>query len=108
MTTEATEAGAQGHTRPLSRPRAVPSPAEADHGASVPLDHLVVQDVRPSTPHGFPAKATVGQRVPVTANIARALMAVIRLDMICLLTARPRRLAAPLRFARVREILPRL
>jgi starch synthase (maltosyl-transferring) len=36
-----------------------------------PLDHLVVQDVRPSTPHGFPAKATVGEQVPVSANIFR-------------------------------------
>ncbi|HMK97444.1 MAG TPA: maltotransferase domain-containing protein, partial [Acidimicrobiales bacterium] len=35
------------------------------------LPHLVVQDVRPSTPHGYPAKAVVGERVPVTASIFR-------------------------------------
>ncbi|HTV11790.1 MAG TPA: maltotransferase domain-containing protein [Acidimicrobiales bacterium] len=35
------------------------------------LARLVVQDVRPATPHGFPAKAIVGERVPVSANIFR-------------------------------------
>jgi starch synthase (maltosyl-transferring) len=30
-----------------------------------------VQDVRPSTPHGYPAKAVVGERIPVTASIFR-------------------------------------
>ena len=33
------------------------------------LPRIVVQDVRPSTPHGYPAKAVVGQPAPVTANI---------------------------------------
>ena len=31
----------------------------------------MVQDVRPSTPHGRPAKAVVGELTPVTANIFR-------------------------------------
>ena len=35
------------------------------------LAHIVVQDVRPSTPHGYPAKAVVGERVPVRASIFR-------------------------------------
>jgi starch synthase (maltosyl-transferring) len=35
------------------------------------LDRLVVQDVRPSTPHGYPAKAIVGETIPVTASIFR-------------------------------------
>jgi starch synthase (maltosyl-transferring) len=39
--------------------------------ASPPLERLVIQDVRPSTPHGYPAKAVVGEAVPVRANIFR-------------------------------------
>jgi len=35
------------------------------------LARLVVQDVRPSTPHGYPAKALVGETIPVTASIFR-------------------------------------
>jgi starch synthase (maltosyl-transferring) len=35
------------------------------------LAHIVVQDVRPSTPHGYPAKALVGEAVPVSANVFR-------------------------------------
>ena len=35
------------------------------------LPHLVVQDVRPSTPHGFPAKAIAGEKVPVAASVFR-------------------------------------
>ncbi len=35
------------------------------------LYRLVVQDLRPSTPHGYPAKAVVGEAVPVTASIFR-------------------------------------
>ncbi|HTW10828.1 MAG TPA: alpha-1,4-glucan--maltose-1-phosphate maltosyltransferase [Acidimicrobiales bacterium] len=40
-------------------------------GAQTRLDRLVVQDLRPSTPHGYPAKAIVGERVAVLANIFR-------------------------------------
>jgi starch synthase (maltosyl-transferring) len=36
-----------------------------------PLPHLVIQDLRPSTPHGYPAKAVVGERVPVSASVFR-------------------------------------
>ncbi len=45
-----------------------------------------MQDVRPSTPHGYPAKAVVGQPAPVTANIFKdghdilAARAVLRRD----------------------------
>ena len=35
------------------------------------LAHIVVQDVRPSTPHGYPAKALVGEAVPVSASVFR-------------------------------------
>jgi starch synthase (maltosyl-transferring) len=35
------------------------------------LAHLVIQDVRPCTPHGYPAKAVAGEAVPVRANIFR-------------------------------------
>jgi starch synthase (maltosyl-transferring) len=35
------------------------------------LPHLVIEDVRPSTPHGYPAKAIERERVPVTASIFR-------------------------------------
>ena len=35
------------------------------------LPHLVVQDVRPSTPHGYPAKAIAGEKVPVAASVFR-------------------------------------
>jgi starch synthase (maltosyl-transferring) len=51
----------------------------AAHTAPVPsngsgpsgLAHIVVQDVRPSTPHGYPAKALVGEAVPVSASVFR-------------------------------------
>ena len=35
------------------------------------LPHHVVEDVRPSTPHGYPAKALAGEKVPVSATIFR-------------------------------------
>jgi len=35
------------------------------------LPHLVIQDVRPSTPHGYAAKALAGEKVPVSASIFR-------------------------------------
>ena len=38
---------------------------------NTPFERIVVQDVRPSTPHGRPAKAVVGELTPVTANIFR-------------------------------------
>ena len=50
------------------------------------LARIVVQDVRPSTPHGYPAKAVVGRPAPVTANIFKdghdilAARAVLRRD----------------------------
>jgi starch synthase (maltosyl-transferring) len=41
----------------------------APRAVQLPLPHIVVQDVRPSTPHGRPAKAVAGELTPVTANI---------------------------------------
>jgi starch synthase (maltosyl-transferring) len=41
-------------------------PNGPDHGL---LAHIVVQDVRPSAPHGYPAKAVVGELIPVVAAI---------------------------------------
>ena len=46
-------------------PGAFPAPRRG------PLAHVIVQDVRPSTPHGYPAKAVVGEHIPVTASIFR-------------------------------------
>lgn len=65
MTTEA------AHTRTGRRAR-TPSRAEAqrsDLPSPSTLVHIVVQDLRPSTPHGYPAKAVVGEAVPVRVNI---------------------------------------
>src|SRR5579875_1648650 len=44
-------------------------PAQALAPSALP--HLVIEDVRPSTPHGYAAKALVGERVPVSASIFR-------------------------------------
>ena len=33
--------------------------------------HIVIDDIRPATPHGYPAKAVVGEAVPVRAVIFR-------------------------------------
>ncbi|HUB72134.1 MAG TPA: alpha-1,4-glucan--maltose-1-phosphate maltosyltransferase [Acidimicrobiales bacterium] len=46
-------------------------PDGASNGAGAALAQLVVQDVRPATPHGYPAKAIVGERLPVRATIFR-------------------------------------
>lgn len=51
-----------------TRPRRRSQPSAPPAG---PLPHIVVQDVRPSTPHGYPAKGLVGERIPVTASIFR-------------------------------------
>jgi len=70
------QAPAQAHNVPGTGNGAVPSG----------LDRIVVQDVRPSTPHGYPAKALVGEAIPVSANIFRdghdvlAAKAVLRRD----------------------------
>ena len=60
MTT--TEAVFPGHDASKPKRRGMPTPA---------LPHLVIQDVRPSTPHGYPAKCIVGEKVPVQATIFR-------------------------------------
>jgi starch synthase (maltosyl-transferring) len=46
-----------------------PLAAGAGGAEQAPLPRIIVQDVRPATPHGYPAKAVVGQPAPVTANI---------------------------------------
>ncbi len=65
MTTEAAHSRTGRRARTPSRPEAqkpdLPSPST--------LVHIVVQDLRPSTPHGYPAKAVVGQAVPVRVSI---------------------------------------
>ncbi len=48
-------------------PAGRPAPPDRPGG----LYRLVVQDVRPATPHGYPAKALVGDTVPVSANVFR-------------------------------------
>ncbi|MGH9107660.1 MAG: maltotransferase domain-containing protein [Acidimicrobiales bacterium] len=79
MTPEATRPSPRARPRPPK----VPARLTAPHTG---LAHLVVQDVRPSTPHGYPAKAVVGEAVPVRANIFRdghdvlAARAVLRKD----------------------------
>ena len=65
MTTEAPQ------TRTSRRPRTPPR-AEAQEPAGPSqssLAHIVVQDLRPATPHGYPAKAVVGEAVPVRVTI---------------------------------------
>ncbi len=53
------------------RPSSAASPGlERKRGArQAPLERIVIEDVRPSTPHGRPAKAVVGELTPVTANV---------------------------------------
>ncbi len=53
---------------PAAAPTAPPTGNRADRPG---LAHIVVQDVRPSTPHGYPAKARVGEVVPVSASVFR-------------------------------------
>jgi starch synthase (maltosyl-transferring) len=60
--TSAGRRSASGTTARRAKRRAEPD---------TPLDRIVVQDVRPSTPHGRPAKAVVGELTPITANIFR-------------------------------------
>lgn len=54
MTT--TEATRRSNSAPVPRPA---------------LPHLVIEDIRPSTPNGYPAKAVAGEAVPVLASIFR-------------------------------------
>lgn len=71
MTTEGTRTGASREVRkpaPAGAHRAAGTGRGASHAG---LAHIVVQDVRPSTPHGYPAKAVVGEPIPVSANIFR-------------------------------------
>jgi starch synthase (maltosyl-transferring) len=65
MTTEAAHSRTAKRARPASRAEA----QKPDGPSPGPLVHIVVQDLRPSTPHGYPAKAVVGEVVPVRANI---------------------------------------
>ena len=86
VTTERAQTTRKRGTR--SSVPASPGPPAATGGSAVQtrLAHIVVQDVRPSTPHGYPAKAVVGQPAPVTANIFKdghdilAARAVLRRD----------------------------
>ena len=66
-----------------TRPRRPKTPPAVTHHASGPgpvvvpdgcrdgavLAHIVVQDVRPASPHGYPAKAVVGEAIPVRASV---------------------------------------
>ena len=65
MTTEALAPGRPDGRRTSSRTEA----QKPDGPSSSTLAHIVVQDLRPSTPHGYPAKAVVGEVVPVRASI---------------------------------------
>src|ERR1039458_7751955 len=65
MTTEAAHSRTARRARPASRAEA----QKPDGPSPGPLVHIVVQDLRPSTPPGYPAKAVVGEVVPVRANI---------------------------------------
>ena len=75
VTTEGTRSRA---TQGASQEGLEPAPgaahlAPATRNGAVPnvLAHIVVQDVRPSTPHGYQAKALVGEAVPVSASVFR-------------------------------------
>ncbi len=48
-----------------------PAPPTGNGTSRPGLAHIVVQDVRPSTPHGYPAKALAGEAVPVSASVFR-------------------------------------
>ena len=86
VTTERAQTARKRGTR--SSVPASPGPPAPAGGSAVQtrLTRIVVQDVRPSTPHGYPAKAVVGQPAPVTANIFKdghdilAARAVLRRD----------------------------
>jgi starch synthase (maltosyl-transferring) len=75
VTTEGTRSRAdQGASQEVlgRAPGAASTAPPIGNGASGPgLAHIVVQDVRPSTPHGYPAKALVGEAVPVSASVFR-------------------------------------
>src|SRR5579863_5632474 len=75
VTTEGTRSrAAQGASQDVlgQAPGTASAAPPAGNGASRPgLAHIVVQDVRPSTPHGYPAKALVGEVVPVSASVFR-------------------------------------
>jgi starch synthase (maltosyl-transferring) len=66
----ATQEASQDGLRPA--PGAAHSAPATRNGAGPNgLAHVVVQDVRPSTPHGYPAKALVGEALPVSASVFR-------------------------------------
>jgi len=52
-----------------SSPESIPAERKAPREG--PFARVIVQDVNPSTPHGYPAKAVVGEAVPVRASIFR-------------------------------------
>ncbi len=69
MTTEGAQTERSRRSGPQARQALRPRGQARDNGPQVALAHIVVQDVRPSTPHGYPAKAVVGEFIPVTASI---------------------------------------
>ena len=75
VTTEGTRSRAtQGASQEGLKPApgaARSAPATRNGASPNGLAHIVVQDVRPSTPHGYPAKALVGEAVPVSASVFR-------------------------------------
>jgi starch synthase (maltosyl-transferring) len=75
VTTEGTRSktsqGAGHEVRKPALQAARTAPASANGAGPSGLAHIVVQDVRPSTPHGYPAKALVGEAIPVSASVFR-------------------------------------
>lgn len=85
MTTEGTESKVAGTAHSASRraktkPLAAPAQPASDGarpaagtgpGDAKRLVHVVIEDVAPSTPHGYPAKALIGETIPVRANVFR-------------------------------------
>jgi starch synthase (maltosyl-transferring) len=69
--TRATTADA-GAARPQTRASSVGDVSVVpDRLPPLRTGKIVVEDIRPRTPHGFPAKAVVGETVPVRATIFR-------------------------------------
>jgi len=71
VTTEGTRSRASREVRKPAPEQALQAPATGNGSSPTGLAHIVVQDVRPSTPHGYPAKALVGEAVPVSASVFR-------------------------------------
>ena len=71
MTIEGTRSAASREVHAQAPAPAHNVPGGGNGAVSSGFDHIVVQDVRPSTPHGYPAKALVGEAIPVSANIFR-------------------------------------